>query len=176
VACPHRSGSFLVLQNRKQLCYTLGVKKRFYFSLDDELHEALKQRSSEEQVSMAAVCRESLFFHLQEPERVDTTGPMWNCLKRQVKEYLHDVEHKDTLGELSEFLGLPFQPDEVPDAMFGSELEPEVLPQSFPVVFGPGGLKLHGFHSRGLERCRRPFKKVPLRYDPDSDPVARLIL
>ena len=39
--------------------------KRFGFSLDGDMHDALRARALEEGTSMAAICREALFFHLQ---------------------------------------------------------------------------------------------------------------
>ena len=160
--------------------------KRFGFSLDEDLHDALRARADQEGTSMAAICREALFYHLQQSDHdflmpeFDTSGPDWAVLKGQVHQYLDEVEEQEIFEELDDFLGESFQdgrfrPEETPDAFFQVETGPTLRPQPIPMKFGPNGLVLHGFHHSGIERCERPFKRVPHRYDPDSDPWIRRV-
>lgn len=161
--------------------------KRFGFSLDGDMHDALRARALEEGTSMAAICREALFFHLQRESasefqpQTDTSGPEWSILKRQVHTYLEGLEQLEIFEELEDLLGVPslqeepFQPEETPDAFFQIESGPTLWPEAIPIKFGPGGLVLHGFHHSGIEKCEKPFKRVARRYDPDSDPWIRRV-
>ena len=122
------------------LCYSLKVKKRFGFSLDSELHAALQARAEAEGISMAAICREALFTHLQKPAlkiplppRADTAGPAWGILKQGVHDYLGHQEHNETLEELDDFLSEPFRPEHTPDLFYSAERRPRITrdPQSY---------------------------------------------
>lgn len=103
-----------------QVCYIRRVMKRFGFSLDQELHAALKERADEEGTSMAAICREALMLHLQKPAldvplppRPNTTSSSWMRLKDEVTGYLNGF--KDSFESF-----LPratFHPDHTPDLM-----------------------------------------------------------
>jgi hypothetical protein len=92
------------------------VKKRFGFSLDEELHAALQARADEEGVSMAAICREALFAHLQKPAldlsfppRPTIAGPDW-------------VDTQDDIfQELDDFLSEPFRPEHTPDLLYRAD-------------------------------------------------------
>jgi len=147
------------------------MKKRFGFLLEEELHQSLKARAELEETSMSAICRHALRIHLRNTAQVDTSGPGWAKLKRQVRSYLDEIEKEELFQELDDFLGPTNEEHDV--LPIPEMIEPLNLKStySFPVKFGPAGLCLHGFHHPGIERCTRPFQKVELRYDPrPSDP------
>lgn len=85
-----------------QRCYGRCVKKRFEFSMDQDLHSALKAFAEHEGVSMAAICREALQLHLAaETEKASYPLPE-----------VHTVSTDDTWCELDDFLNEPYVEDE----------------------------------------------------------------
>ena len=108
--------------------YVIRVKKRFGFSLDEDLHAALQARAEEENTSMAAICREALLLHLQKPAlelplppRPTTAGPIWDRLKQGVSNFLSGEKPDNTLEELEDFLAAPFKPEHTPDLFYRTE-------------------------------------------------------